>query len=283
MYTFRTEFVSTLAILPGPMSMKKKFFPISLAFHLIAYSIFFIFNNSSKMTQNDSLKTQNSINLTFKNPQPIAILPRNQVKTQIRNYKINNLIQKKTSKLVKSITLPKKNLILSDNSLKAGFNMPFVNFDDQSEEEANHEETKSNTNINEINPIKIESILADVSQAYYNTELGAAVTNHDNLKFHGFFDRVRTKFFPLWAENIDKLLRDNQLKKRKYISYLEIILSPSGHILTYNIIDSSGKKVADLAGANAFMDARHFPHPPKALIESDDFIHLKYKLILNLY
>ncbi|MBC7742952.1 MAG: TonB family protein [Bdellovibrionaceae bacterium] len=109
--------------------------------------------------------------------------------------------------------------------------------------------------------------------------------NTDANIYYSFYSRVEELFYVRWSERlhyywdrIDFSFKKNQLSGRTWSTVLEIWLSASGEYHSAHILKASGYKPFDEAAVFAFKDARFFPNPPRAKVEPDGFIRLRYRL-----
>lgn len=112
--------------------------------------------------------------------------------------------------------------------------------------------------------------------------------NTDQYTYYSFFARVQELIRFRW-ENIvqNAMIMSHPLelaqlpRKNNWITEVEFLLDPQGKLSKALVLRESGFKKFDYAAINAFKEARVFPNPPKELIESDGFIHLKYRFHVN--
>lgn len=109
--------------------------------------------------------------------------------------------------------------------------------------------------------------------------------NTDANTYYSFYSRVEELFYVRWGERLnyywDRLNYDfkkNQLAGKVWSTTLEVLLDATGEYRSAQIFQSSGYKPFDEAAVFAFKDARFFPNPPKAKVEQDGFVRLRYRL-----
>jgi TonB family protein len=71
------------------------------------------------------------------------------------------------------------------------------------------------------------------------------------------------------------------LSGRVWSTELEIWLNSEGEFHSAYVKKSSGYQPFDEAAVYAFKNARLFPNPPKAKVESDGFVRLRYRFNIN--
>ncbi len=108
--------------------------------------------------------------------------------------------------------------------------------------------------------------------------------NADSHIYASFYDRVIELFYVRWAERIeaigDRLSADfkRQMSGKSWTTDLEIWLNAEGIFQKGFITKKSGYPPFDQAGIAAFKNAQFFPNPPKAKVESDGLIRLRYRI-----
>ncbi len=112
--------------------------------------------------------------------------------------------------------------------------------------------------------------------------------NTDANIYYSFYDRVEQLFRVRWSERVnyywDRIPYDfkkENLAGRIWSTTFEIVLKQSGEYYSGNIIRSSGYKPFDEAAIYSFKNARFFPNIPKAKVEPDGFVRLKYRFNLH--
>lgn len=108
--------------------------------------------------------------------------------------------------------------------------------------------------------------------------------NTDSNTYYSFYNRVEELFYVRWSERLqsywDRLSYDfkkNHLGGKVWSTVIEVWLLPSGEFHSAYIHQSSGYPPFDEATVFAFKDARFFPNPPKAKVEPDGYVRLKYR------
>ena len=111
--------------------------------------------------------------------------------------------------------------------------------------------------------------------------------NADAHIYATFYNRVVDLFYVRWSQNLeyifDRLPIDmkRQLSGKNWSTELEVFLNSEGVYQKGFILKNSGFKPFDDAGLNAFKDAKVFPNPPRGKIESDGFVKLKYRILVQ--
>ena len=112
--------------------------------------------------------------------------------------------------------------------------------------------------------------------------------NTDANTYYSFYNRVEELFYVRWVERAryywDRTGLDykkNVLAGKTWSTTLEIWLLANGEFHSAYIKQASGYKPFDDAAVFAFSDARLFPNPPKAKVEPDGFVRLRYRFNIN--
>jgi TonB family protein len=71
------------------------------------------------------------------------------------------------------------------------------------------------------------------------------------------------------------------LSGKTWSTELEVWLTAKGEFHSAYIKKSSGYQPFDEAAVYAFKNARLFPNPPKAKVEPDGFVRLRYRFNIN--
>ncbi|GAB4519100.1 MAG: hypothetical protein Tsb0020_37670 [Haliangiales bacterium] len=94
--------------------------------------------------------------------------------------------------------------------------------------------------------------------------------NAKHWKFASFLNRVKRQVAQNWDPARVMAMRDPTGKVygvKNRITYLRVLLTPSGHILGIHVVKSSGVDVLDEEAIRAFKAAQPFPNPPEGLID----------------
>ena len=118
-------------------------------------------------------------------------------------------------------------------------------------------------------------------------EGSATNLNTDAHIYASFYNRVTELFYIRWAQRLDALwdrLPDDTKKNlsgRVWRTDIEVWLKSTGEYDRSFIMKPSGFQNFDNAAAFAFQNARFFPNPPKAKVEPDGFIRLRYRIAVH--
>lgn len=107
--------------------------------------------------------------------------------------------------------------------------------------------------------------------------------NTDRNTFYSFYARVEELTRYRWEKNFYRAIERLPNEGIEYLNtknfwttQLEFLLTPSGELSSVLLLKESGLQEFDQAAIEAFKEARIFPNPPKELVQSDGFIHLRY-------
>lgn len=108
--------------------------------------------------------------------------------------------------------------------------------------------------------------------------------NTDANTYATFYSRVEDLFYVRWSEKLTQIwdrldysFKKNYLAGRTWSTQIEVWLKANGEFHSAYIHKESGYKPFDEATVFAFKDARFFPNPPRAKVESDGFVRLRYR------
>jgi TonB family protein len=112
--------------------------------------------------------------------------------------------------------------------------------------------------------------------------------NTDANTYYSFYSRVEELFYVRWVERTnyywDRIGMDYKksvLSGKTWSTELEVWLTAKGEFHSAYIKKSSGYQPFDEAAVYAFKNARLFPNPPKAKVEPDGFVRLRYRFNIN--
>lgn len=132
-------------------------------------------------------------------------------------------------------------------------------------------------------PVSQNSAIATDLQSDIATS-DATNLNTDANTYYSFYSRVEELFYVRWVERTnyywDRIpfeYKKNVLAGKVWSTTLEVWLKGNGEYHSAYVKQSSGYKEFDEAAVFAFRDARLFPNPPKAKVESDGFVRLRYR------
>lgn len=112
--------------------------------------------------------------------------------------------------------------------------------------------------------------------------------NTDAHIYASFYNRVTDLFYIRWAQKLDSIWERLSLETKRSLSGrtwstdVDIWLDPEGKYQKGLIMKKSGFSPFDSAAIFGFQDAGFFPNPPKAKVESDGHIHLRYRIFIQI-
>lgn len=115
-------------------------------------------------------------------------------------------------------------------------------------------------------------------------EGSATNLNTDAHIYASFYNRVTELFYIRWVQRLDVLWErmptetKQNLSGRVWLTDIEVLLKASGEYERSFIMKPSGFQNFDNAAVYAFQNAKFFPNPPKAKVEPDGFIRLRYRI-----
>lgn len=120
-------------------------------------------------------------------------------------------------------------------------------------------------------------------------QFGSATNlNTDAHIYASFYNRVVDLFYIRWSQKLESIwsrLSDDgrrSLAGRTWSTDVEIWLDPSGKYEKGLIMKKSGFAPFDAAAIFGFSDAGFFPNPPKAKVEADGHIRLRYRINIQI-
>ena len=141
------------------------------------------------------------------------------------------------------------------------------------------------------NPIKIP--VSQESAISNSLPSDIKLSNSTNLNtdaniYYSFYSRVEELFYVRWIERnnyhwsrISFDYKRNVLAGKTWTTELEIWLKANGEYHSSYIKRSSGYQPFDEAAVFAFKNTGLFPNPPKAKVELDGFVRLRYRFNVN--
>jgi len=111
--------------------------------------------------------------------------------------------------------------------------------------------------------------------------------NTDAHIYASFYNRVSELFYIRWVQRLDSLWQrlpeetKKNLAGRVWQTDLEVLLKPTGEYFKSIIMKPSGFQNFDNAAVFAFQNAKFFPNPPPAKVETDGFIRLRYRISVH--
>lgn len=113
--------------------------------------------------------------------------------------------------------------------------------------------------------------------------------NTDANTYYSFYSRVEELFYVRWSERLhyywDRLgydFKKKQLSGRVWTTEIEVWLKANGEYHSSYIHKASGYQPFDESTEFAFKDARFFPNPPRAKVEPDGFVRLRYRFNVHI-
>lgn len=111
--------------------------------------------------------------------------------------------------------------------------------------------------------------------------------NTDAHIYASFYNRIAEAFYIRWVQNLEKTWNRLSLDTKQKLSglvwrtELEIILNARGEVQKVLTMKPSGFPLFDQDAVRAFYEAQFFPNPPKAKVEADGTIRLKYRISVH--
>jgi TonB family protein len=107
--------------------------------------------------------------------------------------------------------------------------------------------------------------------------------NTDQYQFYTFYARVEDLVRYRWESHVrnaidyfDRRAVVKNISQKTWITQIEFLIDPNGHLKKAILLKESGIALFDQSSVRAFEDAKVFPNPPKEMVQSDGFIHLRY-------
>lgn len=138
-----------------------------------------------------------------------------------------------------------------------------------------------NSKTSSASPHDISKVSMDLPQDIQTAS--ATNLNTDATTYYSFYNRVEELIYVRWIERLDGYwnrlpdsFKKEHLSGKDWITQIEVTLKSSGEYYSAAIMKSSGYAPFDEATVYAFKNARYFPNVPKAKVEPDGFVRLKY-------
>lgn len=119
-------------------------------------------------------------------------------------------------------------------------------------------------------------------------QMGSATNLNTDAHIYGsFYNRVTDLFYIRWTQKLnstwERLSLDTKrnLSGRTWSTEVEILLDSSGKYQRGLVMKKSGFPPFDNAAIFGFQDAGFFPNPPRAKVESDGLIRLRYRISVH--
>lgn len=111
---------------------------------------------------------------------------------------------------------------------------------------------------------------------------GFTSLNTDQFMFYTFYARINEQIRNRWVNQIRAFadyatpMELQSIAKRRQITQVEVVLSPSGQHVKTLIHKASDSPGLDQAVTAAFLEAQPFNNPPSEIVADDGYIHLHY-------
>lgn len=112
--------------------------------------------------------------------------------------------------------------------------------------------------------------------------------NTDANIYYSFYNRVEELYRVRWEQRLNSYwirLSDEfkltHLAGHVWSTTFEIVLKGNGEYFSSTILQSSGYPPFDESAIFSFKDARYFPNVPKAKVEADGFVRLRYRFSVH--
>lgn len=136
-------------------------------------------------------------------------------------------------------------------------------------------------------PIAQNSAISSILPNDINNS-NATNLNTDANTYYSFYSRIEDLFYVRWIERVrfywDRISPDYKkrvLSGKIWTTSIEVWLTSTGEFHSAYIKQPSGYKAFDEAAVFAFKDARFFPNPPRAKVEPDGFVRLRYRFSVH--
>ncbi|MBX3022823.1 MAG: TonB family protein [Bdellovibrionales bacterium] len=132
-----------------------------------------------------------------------------------------------------------------------------------------------------IGPSSVAEFIPGVEQGEFTA------LNTDQFTYYSFFARINEQIRNRWVTGIRNYMAQLSTKDHEMLSKIdrqtvvEIILTPNGEFSSSVLEHSSGDRVLDQTTVDAFRAAAPFLNPPRGIVESDGFIHLRYGFVVR--
>ncbi|MBC7467666.1 MAG: energy transducer TonB [Bdellovibrio sp.] len=113
--------------------------------------------------------------------------------------------------------------------------------------------------------------------------------NTDASTYYSFYNRVEELFYIRWVERVTSYwnripmdFKINNLYGRSWITQVTVLLDSNGVYSSSMVEHASGYPPFDEAVVYAFKNAHYFPNVPRAKVEPDGFVRLRYSFKVNI-
>ncbi len=146
--------------------------------------------------------------------------------------------------------------------------------------------TKARPHVQQMPVAQNSSISSNLPSDIENSN--ATNLNTDANTYYSFYSRVEDLFYVRWVERVRYYwgrisydYKKNVLAGKVWSTTVEIWLTSTGEFHSAYIKQPSGYKAFDESAVFSFKDARFFPNPPKAKVEADGFVRLRYRFNIH--
>lgn len=106
------------------------------------------------------------------------------------------------------------------------------------------------------------------------------------FKYFSYYNRVKDLLRQYWKPSVERKLaklynRGRVIGETEMTTKVLVLLDDAGRVQKVSRVEGSGIDEIDLAAIEAFERAAPFPNPPKALVEADGFVRLRWDFILK--
>lgn len=112
--------------------------------------------------------------------------------------------------------------------------------------------------------------------------------NTDANIYYSFYNRVEELYRVRWEERLNSYwnrlsaeFKRNTLSGKVWTTTFEIVLKASGEYSSSTLLQSSGYPPFDEAAIFSFKNARYFPNVPRAKVEPDGLVRLRYRFSVH--
>jgi len=146
--------------------------------------------------------------------------------------------------------------------------------------------TKSKPNVPQMPVVQHSSINTSLPSDIDTSN--ATNLNTDASTYYSFYNRVEELFYVRWVQRVrdywDRIsftYKKNVLAGKVWSTTLEVWLTSTGEFHSAYIQQPSGYRPFDESAVYAFKNARFFPNPPRAKVEPDGFVRLRYRFNIH--
>lgn len=130
----------------------------------------------------------------------------------------------------------------------------------------------------------MESGLSSIGEALPSEVSVGSFTalNTDRYLYYSFFSRVEELIRFRWESAVRQTIdytppaRFNANARGIWVTQLQVLINAQGEVKAVKVMKESGLKGFDQSAAQAFVQARMLPNPPKEMAEDDGLIRLDY-------